>query len=72
MQDHIDFGTISGEVLPDTSCNILQSPSQKVMQDLSGMVSPDIVPKSVMILHARLERSWILLFQDLARILSWA
>ena len=47
-----DFGTISGEVLPH-SCKILQSPSQKFMQDLSGMISPDIVPKSVVILHTK-------------------
>ena len=56
---HNYFGTISGEVLPD-------SPSQKVMQDLSGTISPDIV------IFSDLARSWILLFQDLARIFSWA
>ena len=39
--------------LTDKSCKILQSPSQKVMQDLSGMISPDIVPKSVVILHTK-------------------
>ena len=47
MQDHTYFGTISGEVLPDKSCKILQGPSQKVMQDLSGMISPGIVTKIV-------------------------
>ena len=36
-----------------SACKILQSPSQKVMQDLSGMISPDIVPKSVVILHTK-------------------
>ena len=46
-----DFSAISGEVLPDKSCKILQSPSQKVMKDLSGMISQDMVPKSVVILH---------------------
>ena len=39
--------------LTDKSCKILQSPPQKVMQDLSGMISPDIVPKSVVILHTK-------------------
>ena len=39
--------------LTDKSCKILQSPSQNVMQDLSGMISPDIVPKSVVILHTK-------------------
>ena len=39
--------------ITDKSCKILQSPSQKVMQDLSGMISPDIVPKSVVILHTK-------------------
>ena len=53
LQDHTDFGTISGEVLPDKSCTILQGPSQKVMQDLSGMISPDIVPKLLVILHTK-------------------
>ena len=43
MQDHTDFGTISGEVLPDKSCKILQSLSQKVMQDLSGMDIKSVV-----------------------------
>ena len=40
-------------ILTDKSCKILQGPSQKVMQDLSGMISPDIVPKSVVILHTK-------------------
>ena len=53
LKDHTDFGTISGEVFPDNSCKILQSPSQKFVQDFSGMISPDIVPKSVMILHTK-------------------
>ena len=52
MQDHTDFGTISGEVLPDKSCTILQGPSQKVMQNLSGMISPDIV-QLLVILHTK-------------------
>ena len=44
---------ISGEILPDKSCKILLVPSQKFMQDLSDMISQDIVPNSVAILHAR-------------------
>ena len=40
-------------ILTDKSGKILQSPSQKVMQDFSGMISPDIVPKSVVILHTK-------------------
>ena len=31
-------------ILTDKFGKILQSPSQKVMQDLLGMISPDIVP----------------------------
>ena len=69
MQDHIDFGTISGEVLPDKSCNILQSPSQNVMQDLSGMVSPDTVPKSVVILHTKSCKNIEILIQDLVYVI---
>ena len=48
-----NLSSMTLHILTDKSCKILQSPSQKVMQDLSGMISPDIVPKSVVILHKK-------------------
>ena len=75
MQDHTDFGTLSGKVLPDKSCKILQSPSQKVMQDLSGMISPYIVlhTKSCKIIEVFNPRSCLcdltgIITRDLSRL----
>ena len=49
-----DFGTISGEIMPDKSCMTFCDGLCKILQDLSGKTLPDIVPKSVVILHVRM------------------
>ena len=37
-----DFGTISGEIMPDKSCKNFYDGLCKILQDLSGKISPDM------------------------------